>query len=98
MFYLSKEDLWEALKEYPETAESMLETGRQLLKKDNLIDIEAAQEAFHNKKLSRSDLILNLGMKLDKAHIGTVRLFAEISSMRKKLEQRIDVMNMKLSI
>ena len=98
MFYLSKEDLWEALKEYPETAESMLETGRQLLKKDNLIDVEVAQEAFQDKKLSRSDLILNLGMKLDRAHIGIVRLLAEISSIRKKLEQRIDIMNMKLRI
>jgi len=35
---LSKEDLWEALQEYPEARRTLIEKGRQLLRKDNLLD------------------------------------------------------------
>jgi len=39
---LSKEDLWEALQEYPEARMKLLEKGRQMLRKDNLLDEEVA--------------------------------------------------------
>ena len=35
---MSKEDLWEALQEYPEARRTLIEKGRQLLRKDNLLD------------------------------------------------------------
>jgi cyclic nucleotide gated channel alpha 3 len=42
VYQLSKTDLWTALSEYPMAKKSLLEKGRALLKKDNLIDEELA--------------------------------------------------------
>ena len=37
LFVLSKDDLWEALREYPEAKRMLIEKGRQLLAKDNML-------------------------------------------------------------
>ena len=55
LFSLSKDDLWETLEEYPEAKKALLEKGREILIKDNMIDEEkakaeeAAQEAIEQK-------------------------------------------------
>lgn len=41
---LSKEDLWDALTEYPEAKQKLIEKGRQMLRKDNLLDEELAKQ------------------------------------------------------
>jgi len=51
---LSKEDLWEALQEYPEARQRLLEKGRQMLRKDNLLD----EEVWACTLLSCSDTFL----------------------------------------
>lgn len=38
LFCLSKDQLWDALTEYPEAKYKLIEVGRQILKKDNLLD------------------------------------------------------------
>ncbi|KAL8610079.1 hypothetical protein ACOMHN_045476 [Nucella lapillus] len=38
LFCLSKDALWDALTEYPEAKNKLMEVGRQILKKDNLLD------------------------------------------------------------
>ena len=43
LFSLSKDDLWEALEEYPEAKRALLEKGRQILLKDDMIDEEKAK-------------------------------------------------------
>lgn len=43
LFCLSKKDLWDALKEYPEAKENLMQRGQQLLRKDNLLDEGAAR-------------------------------------------------------
>eukprot|EP00069_Balaena_mysticetus_P012604 bmy_21711T0 len=43
LFCLSKDDLMEALTEYPEAKKALEEKGRQILMKDNLIDEELAK-------------------------------------------------------
>jgi len=43
LFVLSKEDLWETLKEYPETGVHMMEKGRDVLRKDKLLDEEVSR-------------------------------------------------------
>ncbi|XP_060078836.1 cyclic nucleotide-gated channel rod photoreceptor subunit alpha-like [Ylistrum balloti] len=43
LFCLSKNDLWEALQEYPEAKQLLSERGKQILRKDNLLDEEAAR-------------------------------------------------------
>jgi cyclic nucleotide gated channel alpha 3 len=50
VYQLSKNDLWTALSEYPMAKKSLLEKGRALLKKDNLIDDELALKAEQNLK------------------------------------------------
>ena len=60
LFALSKDDLWEALGEYPEAKRQLLSKGTAMLMKDNMIDEEmakaeaAAQEELH-EKLDRLD-------------------------------------------
>ncbi|VDO94451.1 unnamed protein product [Soboliphyme baturini] len=41
LFALTKEDLWEALTEYPEARKCLLEKGKELLRKDHLLDDDA---------------------------------------------------------
>ena len=43
LFVLSKDDLWECLAEYPEAKSILIEKGRQMLRKDNLLDEELAK-------------------------------------------------------
>ncbi|ESO93988.1 hypothetical protein LOTGIDRAFT_177303 [Lottia gigantea] len=43
LFCLSKDDLWDALKEYPDARAMLWEKGKQMLRKDNLLDEEAAR-------------------------------------------------------
>ncbi|XP_050417064.2 cyclic nucleotide-gated cation channel alpha-3 [Patella vulgata] len=43
LFCLSKDDLWDALKEYPDAKLMLSEIGKQILRKDNLLDEEAAR-------------------------------------------------------
>ena len=39
LFSLSKDDLWETLEEYPEARRALLNKGREILMKDNMIDV-----------------------------------------------------------
>ena len=38
LFILSKDDLWSALKEYPDAKMKLIERGREILRKNNLLD------------------------------------------------------------
>jgi cyclic nucleotide gated channel alpha 3 len=50
VFQLSKDDLWAALSEYPVAKKSLLEKGKALLKKDNLLDLELAEKIERDQK------------------------------------------------
>lgn len=50
VFQLSKDDLWEALSEYPVAKKTLLEKGKALLKKDNLLDLELAEKIERSHK------------------------------------------------
>jgi hypothetical protein len=43
LFILSKDHLWEALREYPEAKKMLLDKGRNLLAKDNLLNPDVKQ-------------------------------------------------------
>merc|ERR1719468_145485 len=88
LFSLSKDDLWDALTEYPEAKQNLLAKGRQILMKDNLIDEErakqeeAAQESLE-QKIDRLDFTLeNMSARFS-------RLIAEYSSFQAKCKQRL---------
>jgi cyclic nucleotide gated channel alpha 3 len=48
VYQLTKTDLWEALSEYPVAKKSLLEKGKALLRKDNLLD-EAVTAKYERK-------------------------------------------------
>lgn len=61
LFCLSKNDLLDALQEYPEGRKTLLECGKQLLLKDGLLDEEAHRQQ-HNDHQSTKEHLLKLGM------------------------------------
>ena len=61
LFCLSKNDLLDALKEYPEGRKTLLECGKQLLLKDGLLDEEAHRQQ-HNDHQSTKEQLLKLGI------------------------------------
>ena len=50
VFQLSKTDLWAALSEFPIAKKQLLEKGKALLKKDNLLDEKVAEEVERKHK------------------------------------------------
>ena len=55
LFCLSKNDLWDVLEEYPEARSMLIERGKEILRKDGLLDeeaLKAAQKAEENLKVS----------------------------------------------
>nr|CFW94214.1 Eka-cGMP gated channel alpha 2 protein [Euperipatoides kanangrensis] len=88
LFCLSKDDLWDALTEYPEAKKNLIEKGRQILMKDDLLDEEAARK--EDEKLENvEDKVERLGTNLDNLQIRFSRLLHEYTQMQQKLKQRI---------
>ncbi|XP_050423885.1 cyclic nucleotide-gated cation channel subunit A isoform X2 [Adelges cooleyi] len=61
LFCLSKRDLWETLRDYPEARHSLMQRGCQLLRKDRLLDEDAflqaqTQNETINEAVSRLDI------------------------------------------
>ncbi len=88
LFVLQKEDLWEALKEYPDAKAMLIEKGRQLLRKDNLLDEEVAKKQ-DLENLSIDQKVENAETNLDNLQTRFARLLAEFNSVQLKLKQRI---------
>uniref|UniRef100_A0A8B9ZXR3 Cyclic nucleotide gated channel subunit alpha 3 n=1 Tax=Anas zonorhyncha TaxID=75864 RepID=A0A8B9ZXR3_9AVES len=87
LFCLSKDDLMEALTEYPEAKKALEEKGRQILMKDNLIDEEAAKAGADPKDLEEK--VERLETALDTLQTRFARLLAEFSSSQQKVKQRL---------
>ncbi|XP_066401301.1 cyclic nucleotide-gated channel alpha-3 isoform X1 [Molothrus aeneus] len=87
LFCLSKDDLMEALTEYPEAKKALEEKGRQILMKDNLIDEEAAKAGADPKDLEEK--IGRLEVALDTLQTRFARLMAEYTASQQKVKQRL---------
>ncbi|KFZ60089.1 Cyclic nucleotide-gated channel cone photoreceptor subunit alpha, partial [Antrostomus carolinensis] len=87
LFCLSKDDLMEALTEYPEAKKALEEKGRQILMKDNLIDEEAAKAGADPKDLEEK--VEKLETALDTLQTRFARLLAEYTSSQQKVKQRL---------
>jgi len=88
LFSLSKDDLWEALAEYPEAKKNLLDKGRQMLMKDDLIDEERAkQEEAAQETLQQK--IDRLDCTLESISTRFSRLLAEYSSFQIRIKQRV---------
>ncbi|XP_013389517.1 cyclic nucleotide-gated cation channel alpha-3-like [Lingula anatina] len=88
LFCLSKDDLWNALREYPEAKKILIERGRQILMKDNLLDEEAMIEE-ERKQETVEEKVERVDLGLDNLHTRFARLLADFNSTQQRLKQRI---------
>lgn len=95
LFCLSKQDLWEVLEEYPEAKDKLIERGREILKKDGLLDDDVLKEACQEKE--KLEVRCNrLELNVDTLQTRLARLIAECSSSQKALKERIFKLEKKL--
>ncbi|KAM8976593.1 cyclic nucleotide-gated channel alpha-3 [Pelodytes ibericus] len=96
LFCLSKDDLMEALTEYPDAKTVLEDKGRQILMKDGLIDEEAAKAGSDPKDVEEK--VERLESAFDSLQTRFARLLAEYNSTQLKLKQRISKVERRITI
>ncbi|KAF7711956.1 cyclic nucleotide-gated cation channel alpha-3 isoform X2 [Silurus meridionalis] len=94
LFALSKDDLMEALTEYPEAKKALEEKGKAILRKDNLLDEAAASAGADPKDLEEK--ISQLESNLEIMTTKLARLVAEYTSYQSRIKQRLTNMENKV--
>uniref|UniRef100_A0A8C5TPK7 Cyclic nucleotide gated channel subunit alpha 2 n=1 Tax=Malurus cyaneus samueli TaxID=2593467 RepID=A0A8C5TPK7_9PASS len=94
LFCLSKEDLMEAVTEYPDAKRILEERGREILIKEGLLDESAAEESMEGK--SMEERLDRVASDLDALHTRFGRLLAEHNDAQMKLKQRITALESKM--
>lgn len=87
LFCLSKDDLMEALTEYPDAKCMLEEKGKQILMKDGLLDINIANAGSDPKDLEEK--VTRMEGSVDLLQTKFARILAEYESMQQKLKQRL---------
>ncbi|XP_008490131.2 cGMP-gated cation channel alpha-1 [Calypte anna] len=87
LFCLSKDDLMEALTEYPDAKAMLEEKGKQILMKDGLLDIEVANSGNDPKDLEEKVNYMQGAM--DRLQTKFARLLAEYEATQQKLKKRL---------
>ncbi|KAM9503447.1 cyclic nucleotide-gated channel cone photoreceptor subunit alpha isoform 1-T2 [Salvelinus alpinus] len=87
LFALSKDDLMEALTEYPEAKKILEEKGKATLMKDNMIDEEIANAGADPKDMEEKILRLESNMEIMTSKLA--KIMAEFTSSQGKIKQRI---------
>ena len=98
LFCLTKADLWQALDEYPLAKKALIEKGKSLLRKDNLIDEDEAAEAEkleHKKSMLEDDLYM-LRFELDHVEQRLAKINSFVQTGADLLNKRIDRLENKL--
>ncbi|XP_067314559.1 cyclic nucleotide-gated channel cone photoreceptor subunit alpha isoform X2 [Pseudorasbora parva] len=94
LFALSKDDLVEALTEYPDAKKALEEKGKAILRKDNLLDEAMASAGADPKDLDEK--IQRLEGNLEVMTGKFAKLVAEYTSYQSKIKQRITNMENKV--
>ncbi|XP_034036532.1 cyclic nucleotide-gated channel cone photoreceptor subunit alpha isoform X2 [Thalassophryne amazonica] len=94
LFALSKDDLMEALTEYPDAKKALEEKGKAILMKDNLIDEAVANAGSDPKDLQEK--ITKIQDNLDTMQTKLAQLMAEFSSSQTRMKQRVTQMEEKV--
>ncbi|KAJ7400715.1 Cyclic nucleotide-gated channel rod photoreceptor subunit alpha [Pitangus sulphuratus] len=87
LFCLSKDDLMEALTEYPDAKAMLEEKGKQILMKDGLLDIEIANLGSDPKDLEEK--VAYMERSMDRLQTKFARLLAEYDGAQQKLKKRL---------
>ncbi|NXN93514.1 CNGA2 protein, partial [Rhinopomastus cyanomelas] len=90
LFCLSKEDLMEAVTEYPDAKKVLEERGREILMKEGLLDESAADESMEGKTVE--ERLDRLSLNLDTMHTCIGQLLTEYNDAQMKLKKRITVL------
>ncbi|KAI5125273.1 Cyclic Nucleotide-Gated Cation Channel Alpha-3 [Manis pentadactyla] len=96
LFCLSKDDLMEALMEYPDAKKALEEKGRQILLKDNLIDEDLAKAGADPKDIEEK--VEHLESSLDTLQTRFAQLLAEYNTTQMKMKQRLSQLESQVKI
>lgn len=80
LFCLSKNDLWDALQEFPEAKKNLMHKGQQLLRKDNLLDEDAARKEERRMQ--------NMDKKIELIHDSVDELMICVKHLAEKIENQ----------
>ncbi|XP_010748909.1 cGMP-gated cation channel alpha-1 [Larimichthys crocea] len=94
LFCLSKDDLMEALTEYPDAKALLEEKGRQILMKDGLLDLEVAAQGPDPKEIEEK--VDRMTSTLDVLQTRYARLLAEHEATHSKLKHRVTKLEKKV--
>ncbi|KAE8583832.1 hypothetical protein XENTR_v10020704 [Xenopus tropicalis] len=94
LFCLSKDDLMEALVEYPDAKKILEERGREILIKEGLLD--ETKEKISVKGKSSEERLELVESNLDILHTRFARLLREYSNAQQTLKQRVTLLELKL--
>lgn len=94
LFALSKDDLMEALTEYPDAKKALEEKGKAILMKDNLIDEAVANAGADPKDLEEK--VVRLQSNLETMQGKFAQLLAEFTSTQTRMKQRVTEMESKV--
>ncbi|XP_041694592.2 cyclic nucleotide-gated cation channel alpha-3-like [Coregonus clupeaformis] len=87
LFALSKDDLMEALTEYPDAKKALEEKGKAMLMKDNMIDEDIANARADPKDMEEK--IQRLESNMETMMTMFAKIMAEFTSSQRKIKQRI---------
>lgn len=87
LFCLSKDDLMEALTEYPDAKNMLEEKGRQILMKDGLIDLDPANLKPDQKDLE--DRVHRIYTTMELMQVKVNKLLADYKKTEQNLKERI---------
>lgn len=99
VFSLSKNDLWDALSEYPVAKKTLLEKGKALLKKDNLLDEELAERIERKSKplkeqieyFQQNNNLNKLTHKLEETYKSFLDFLDENKEFLQQMEQNLEL-------
>ncbi|VEL32282.1 unnamed protein product, partial [Protopolystoma xenopodis] len=88
LFCLSKDDLWDALTEYPEAKAKLMQCGQDMLRKDNLLD-EEALAGDREKQESLEQRVRRVDESLEQVVTRLARLIGEFGASQAKIKRRL---------
>lgn len=97
LFCLSKDDLWGVLEDYPEAKQLLIERGKEILRKDCLLD-EETLKAAQKREQTLEEKHQSLESVVDNLQTRFARLLAEYSASQKKIKQRITSLETNLNL
>ncbi|XP_076847162.1 cyclic nucleotide gated channel subunit alpha 2b [Brachyhypopomus gauderio] len=94
LFCLSKDDLMEAVSEYPDAQKVLEDRGREILKKQGLLDESAGAGGLST--MDTEEKVVRLDTSLDLLQTRFSRLLGEFTTTQRRLKQRITALERQL--